>query len=246
MLTLQMDIYSTLDRELAQRFAYAIDHAARPDAELRQAADLLRSWDGVMAADSAPAAIIYSARDQLWPMLLKPRIGEDWKLYQWPESTFVQEEFVTHRPPQWLPPGYANWDDFLAAVVKQGLTEHHAPSDLKTWRFGDVRRIDIEHPLYGMLPWFKKWTGIGSHPQSGDGSTIKQMTPTLGPSQRLTVDWSNLDTSTENTVLGQSGNPMSPWYRDQWPYWYGGSTFGLPFSEGAVTAATKHTLRLTP
>ena len=59
------------------------------------------------------------------------------------------------------------------------------------------------------------------------------MGATLGPSQRLTVDWSNLDNSTENIVYGQSGNPLSPWYSDQWPYWYGRTTFTLPFSEQA-------------
>jgi penicillin amidase len=68
----------------------------------------------------------------------------------------------------------------------------------------------------------------------------------LGPSQRLTVDWSNLDRSTENIVFGQSGNPLSPWYGDQWPFWYGGATFALPFSDQAVADGAKHTLRLTP
>jgi penicillin amidase len=33
---------------------------------------------------------------------------------------------------------------------------------------------------------------------------------------------------------------------DQWRYWYGGTTFALPFSEAAVAAQTAHTLRLEP
>ena len=46
MLALQNDVYSTLDQELAQRFTYAIDHAAHPSRRLREAADLMRTWDG--------------------------------------------------------------------------------------------------------------------------------------------------------------------------------------------------------
>jgi penicillin amidase len=30
------------------------------------------------------------------------------------------------------------------------------------------------------------------------------------------MDWSNIDGSTENIVLGESSNPYSPYYRDQW------------------------------
>ena len=48
MLTLQMDTFSEVDRELAQRFAYAIDRSTAADAKLRQAADLMRTWDGVI------------------------------------------------------------------------------------------------------------------------------------------------------------------------------------------------------
>ena len=53
MLTLQTDVYSELDQEIAQRLAYGIDHASHADARLRQAADLLRSWDGAVTIDSA-------------------------------------------------------------------------------------------------------------------------------------------------------------------------------------------------
>ena len=57
MLTLQTDIYSSLDKALAQRFAYAIDHTANSSARLRQAADILRNWDGVVATStSAPGS----------------------------------------------------------------------------------------------------------------------------------------------------------------------------------------------
>jgi penicillin amidase len=246
MLTLQTDIYSTLDQELGRRYAYAIDHTPKADKQLRQAADLLRSWNGVMAADSAAAAVVSAAHSALWPAILKPKLGDDWKLYTWGEKAFVEEELVTHGPAQWLPKQYPNWDEFLTEVVRRGLADAHAPSDLATWKYGTLRKVQLEHPLYGMLPWFKNWTGTGPQPLSGDANTVKQMNGQLGPSQRLTVDWSDLDNSTENIVFGQSGNPLSPWYGDQWPFWYAGTTFALPFSEPAIAEGSQHTLRLTP
>ncbi|MEO6829188.1 MAG: penicillin acylase family protein, partial [Acidobacteriaceae bacterium] len=246
MLALQNDVYSTFDHELAQRFTYAIDHTAHPNHRLRQAADLMRSWDGAVTIPSSAAAIVDAARAALWPMMLKFRLGDEWKLYRWSESSFVQEQIVSEQSRRWLPTEYSNWNDFLAKAVDEGLTAMNAPRDLNGWRYGDVHPVDVEHPLYGMVPWLRSWTGTGIHPQSGDGTTVKQVARTFGPSERLTVDFSNLDHSTLNLVIGQSGDPLSPYYMDHWPYWYMGTTFPLPFSDAAVRAATAHTLTLAP
>ncbi|MGC2162969.1 MAG: penicillin acylase family protein [Silvibacterium sp.] len=248
MLTLQTDVYSAVDQEFAQRFAYAIDHAKRADHRLREAADLMRTWNGEVSIDSPAAAIVDAAKSAFWPMLLQPKLGDEWRLYQWSESGFAREQLIANNPPSWLPPGYATWDDFLTAVVRQGLRT--APLDLKNWRYGYAHPVDIEHPLYGRVPvlkkWIQHWTGTGPQPQSGDTSTVKQVGRTFGPSQRFTIDWSNPDAATENIVMGQSGNPLSPWYRDQWFYWYNGKTFTLPFSDADLQAQTNHTLRLLP
>ncbi|MGC2620039.1 MAG: penicillin acylase family protein [Acidobacteriaceae bacterium] len=246
MLTLQTDVYSEVDQEMAQRLAYGIDHARRTDAQLRQAADLLRTWNGEMSVNSAPAAIVTAAKAVFWPMILQPKLGDEWRLYSWAERTYAGEQILMKEPAAWLPKQYASWDDFLADLVRQGLAQAHAPGDLATWRYGVAHPVEVEHPLYGLLPWFKDWTGAGPQPQSGDGTTVKQVGRSFGPSQRFTIDWSAVDGATENIVMGESGDPLSPYYRDQWPYWYGGKTFALPFSEAAVTAATAHTLRLEP
>ena len=245
MLTLQTDIDSELDHELAQRFAYAIDHTQHPSSRLRAAADILRSWNGVMHTNEPAPAIVTAARDALWPLLLEPKLGPDWKLYEWPASAYVEEQFVTSTPAAWLPKKYKSWSDLLAAAVTRGLDNAHAPLSLKNWRYGDEHTIALSHPLYGMIPFFG-WTGIPPQPQSGDTTTVKQVGRAFGPSQRFTMDWSDVDASTENIVMGQSGDPVSPYYRNQWPAWYGATTFALPFTPAAVDAATQHTLRLTP
>ena len=119
MLALQNDVYSTLDQELAQRFTYAIDHAAHPSHRLREAADLMRTWDGNVTIPSVAATIVDATRDALWPMILKPRLGDEWKLYRWASSSFVQEQIVTGQSRRWLPKQYSNWNEFLAAAVDQ-------------------------------------------------------------------------------------------------------------------------------
>jgi penicillin amidase len=280
MLAIQTDVFSELDRVIAQRLAYAIDHtsgALKNDKSLHQAADLLRNWNGQVDANSAAPAIVDAARAALWPMLLIPKLapqaaaevasGADlskdkslpadaartanlWAAYVWGERDSVEEEIVTHTPARWLPPTYANWDDFLAAVVQRGLHDAHAPRDLSAWQYGKAFPLDLEHPIFGRSQLLQSVigvpTGTGPEPDSGDLTTIKQVGPSFGPSDRFTTDLGGFDSTTLNLVLGQSGNPASPWYMDQFEDWLHARTYALPFTPAATRATITHTLTLTP
>jgi penicillin amidase len=245
MLTLQTDTFSEVDRELGHRFAYAIDRSTLADAKLRQAADLMRTWNGVITTDSVAAEIVDATRRSLWPLILEPKLGADWQLYDWQSKNFVQEEMVGKAPPEWLPAQYKTWDDLIASAVKKGMVDDHAPAALRDWTYGSRHVLEVKHPLYGMMPFFK-WTSTGPHQLAGDETTVDHVRGLLGASQRLTVDWSQVDGSTENIVMGESGDPLSAYYLDQFSSWYSGKTFAMPFTEGAVTASTRHTLKLVP
>ena len=144
-----------------------------------------------------------------------------------------------HANPDWLPPAYKNWDALLTDAVRKGMKDGKAPADVAQWSYGSWHVVDIEHPLAGFLPLVGRMAGTGAQPLSGDTTTVKQVGRDFGPSQRFTMDWSNIDGSTENIVLGESGNPFSPYFRDQWNDWYGGTTFALPFTPPAVAAQTR-------
>ena len=246
MLAVQTDVYSEVDQELGHRFAYAIDHTPGVDDRLRKAADLMRSWDGRVATNSAAASVVTRTRYALWPLILEPKLGKLAADYQWAESNFAEEEIVMHAYPDWLPPGFKNWDALLTQAVRDGMKQGKAPADVSQWTYGSWHVVDIEHPLSQFLPFVSRMAGTGAQPLSGDGTTVKQVARAFGPSQRFTMDWSNIDGSTEDIVLGESGDPYSAYYRDQWADYYGGTTFAFPFSPSAVTAQTHHTLRLLP
>ena len=246
MLAVQTDVYSEVDQELGQRFAYAIDHTPGVDDRLKKAADLMRSWDGRLTTDSAAASIVTQARRAFWPLILDPKLGKDATEYHWSESNFAEEEIIMRAKTDWLPPPYKNWDALLTDAVRKGMEQAKAPADVAQWSYGSWQVVDIEHPLAKFLPLVGSLAGTGPQPQSGDTTTVKQVGSDFGPSQRFTMDWSNIDASTEDIVLGESGNPLSPYFRDQWNDWYGGTTFAFPFTSPAVAGQTQHTLRLLP
>jgi penicillin amidase len=258
MLALQNDIYSEVDRYFAERFVDAVDHSRRASTRDKRAAEVLRQWDGRMLADSAAPTLETRARAELTRLLLEPKLGAEpeaekksesnlnWTSYQWGMQSVWLENVVVNQPKRWLPTGYANYNDLLAAAIEAAVDAPGAPRELNSWSWGHYNPVEIRHPVLGKVPFLRGWTGPGVRPQSGSGFTVKAVTRRHGPSERMTVDLSNLDNSTLNLVTGEAGNVMSPYYMDQWKAWYDGSTFSLPFSQAAVEKRQAHVLVMEP
>src|SRR5580693_2072219 len=258
MLALQTDTHSESDLFAAERFVYAVDHASKPSARSKQAADLMRSWDGLMEASSAAPTIAENSIAELKRLLLESKLGSSpaddakadgvlsWKTYSWEMRSVWMENILLHRPKRWLPDKYPNYDELLTAAVDAAVSGPDAPKDLATWRWGAFNAVDIEHPVLGKIPIISHWSSPGVREQSGSGYTVKAVTPRHGPSERFTANLADLDESTLNTVTGQGGNFLSPYYMDQWKAWYEGSTYTLPFTSQAVQATGAHRLVLEP
>jgi penicillin amidase len=271
MLTLQMDVSSTYDRFCADKFVYAIDHAANASDRAKRAAEILRDWDGRMSADSAAPTIETKARQELARLLLEPKLGPmpdgpnlnaksgalSWKSYHWAMSSVWLENVLSKQPARWLPPGYSDYGSLLTSalenVVKQTAlvvgnpsTVSLAPADLSQWKWGKIYPVEIDHLVLSQLPLIGRFTGPGLHPLSGSSYTVKAVGRGFGPSERLTWNFANLDESTLNVVTGESGIFLSPYYMDQWKAWYGGSTFVFPFSPAAVEQRRLHEMTLEP
>jgi penicillin amidase len=255
MLALQLDIQSEADLFAAERFVYAVDHASTPSPRAKQAADLMRNWDGRMDANLAAPTITEKAVDELTYLLLAPKLGDaavgnsgtlSWKTYRWQMRSVWLENVMLRRPKRWLPEKYPNYDELLAAAVEAAVNGPQAPKDLASWHWGGANAVEIQHPILGRIPILRHWAGPGLKEQSGSGYTVKAVTAHHGPSERFTANMADLDQSTLNVVTGQSGNFLSPHYMDQWKAWYEGTTFVLPFSKQAVESSKAHRLALEP
>jgi penicillin G amidase len=263
MLALETDVYSDLDRFFGERFVYAVDHAKSASVRAKAAAEILRQWDGRMIENSPAPTIAVEARQELTRRLLEPKLGAapkdpeeletalSWKSYRWMMSTVWLENVIEHQPKRWLPETYANYDELLTAAVEAAVDSNPArgsaaPQDLNAWKWGNFHPVDIQHPIYGKIPLLRRWTGPGLQPQSGSEYTLKAVSRSHGPSERMTVDLANLDQSTLNLATGEAGNLLSPYYLDQWNAWYEGFTFAWPFSGPALDKARAHELALEP
>ena len=172
------------------------------------------------------------------------------RLYTWGERSTALELLVQNQPARWLPPGFANWNDFLANVTEGALKKTHAPNDLATLRYGERHTVEIAHPLFGQHALLARLLGIagttGAPPAPGDFTTVKAIGAHFGPSERFVADLAQeLDGGQGglgNVTTGESENGHSPWYLDQFGPWLRGTTFSLP----GVRTPAAHTLRMLP
>ena len=246
MLSLQTDVYSDFDRMLARELARPVLAGGCGSARARQAAEILNSWDGSVTPDSTAAGLIGLARRSMSKMVLEPRLGQEYRAYRWFGATTFWENLITGRPDRWLPPKVGSYEELYVAVLEDIVADRELPRDLERFTYGMRFPVEISHPIFGSIPFLGRYAGPGAVPQRGDGSTVNQAGAQYGPSQRLTVDFGNLDRSTSNIVTGQSGQIFSPQYMDQFPVWLHGTTLPLPFSEPAVAASKAHELVLEP
>ncbi|MHA1266270.1 MAG: penicillin acylase family protein [Candidatus Helarchaeota archaeon] len=123
-------------------------------------------------------------------------------------------------------PQTENASDIMLRALNRTIQTLRADSrlgdDINNWQWGNVHQMDIQY-LMGVIPQFN----IPKYPADGDGWTINVAggyNVHSGPSMRMIIDFSHL--ARNDTWIGylsypggQSGNPLSPHYRDNFELW---------------------------
>lgn len=248
MLRIQMDILSREDQWLAQRLLAASAESSPSNPDSQFGLSTVKAWDGEARADSTATLVLEVTRRALLLRLLRPKLGENVSGYRWPMSSVFLENVLDANLTRWLPPGDTDFNITLMKSLDSGVAQIprlvHSHNH-NAWKWGDVITLTFRHPLGG-VPFLGRWLNVGPVPQSGAGTTVKQTTPTLGPSMRMVIDFSDIDRSVQNITLGESGQAASPYYRDQFPAWYAGQSFPMLFSDAAVEKGAVHKLVLEP
>ena len=100
------------------------------------------------------------------------------------------------------------------------------------------------HPLAD-VPLFGASYIIPPIPAFANGS-VETVNVGANVSMRLIADPSNWDRTQQGIALGESGDPVSPHWRDQFEDWQRVTPRMFPFTRDAVAGAGRETLVLTP
>ena len=259
---LQMDVVSLPWRRVRDRLL-AIP-ATEPDA--LRALKLLRDWAGQIAAGSAAASVWQLWLSEMAQAMGQARAPEAWTyalgagfgdivpltIFHTGSAAQVVERFLA-RPDGWFRHGWhAAAEAALASAIRR-LRESHGDDPVR-WQWGRLRTLTLRHPV-GNQQLLADTFNIGPVPMGGDATTPMQAaTGPLHPfdnpgylaNTRAVMDLADPERSRFVLAGGQSGNPLSPHYRDLFALWQRGDGVPIAWSEDAVAAATHSTLVLEP
>lgn len=245
-MALQTDAVSTQSR----RGVALLKGLTSPDPQVSRALGLLTAWDSNEAASSAAAAVY-----EVWAT---KHLGRATVAVASPEPARALIGVSSPDPIlTWLeaaPPAIRN--PILLASLADAvgeLTDALGP-DMATWTWGRLHHArfvpaiatlaDSETAAQMTLGPLEI-PGSSSSPRAAtyDPRTFDQ---TAGASVRFVMDVGAWDNSMAINTPGQSGDPMSPHYRDLFPLWAAGSYVPLRFSRAAVEADAEMVMSLTP
>ncbi|HRH44024.1 MAG TPA: penicillin acylase family protein [Pyrinomonadaceae bacterium] len=201
---------------------------------------ILTNWNGKMTPDSEAALWVNEIRN-----CLAGKISDDNKGI----PTFVVREkllwwIIKEKSTLWLPKQYSDYGAFIKAceAESQESLNKRFGNDKSKMVWGSVFTARFPHPL-ASVPFVG---GQFATPNSGINGSGQ--TPNVGSnvSMRHIASPGNWDATRHVIPLGESGNPKSPFWKDQFEAWSSGKSPVFPFSKSAVEASAKETWVLQP
>ncbi|MGZ8172172.1 MULTISPECIES: penicillin acylase family protein [Methylobacter] len=222
--------------------------AAQPD--LAEVRDYLLAWNGRADIGSLGFALLVEFRKQLieavfTPLLSASRDADKNFSYSWTYIDTPLQALLNEKPPRALPDTahYRNWDDFILGQLKHGLQQvqaQHPGVALMELNWGEQNKVKQSHPFSKALPILSDLLDMPSEALPGCGFCVRAAGPGFGASERLVVSPGHFEDAILHMPGGQSGQPLSPYYRDQQDYWLKG--LSMPLTAGKP----EHMLLLQP
>lgn len=240
MLAVETDVYSAFDLFLAQQVVAAFDAEKPANPQTQEAVAVLRKWNGQMEKGQAAPMLASLVYEQIRKRMAERAAAGLGDVYQSFMAPSVVERLLRERPADWFP----DYNVFLLRCLVGALEEGQKIQGSKPsrWDYGQYQSLQIVNPVEGRLPLIGGYFNIGRVAMNGAPTTVKQYTRRLGPSLRMIVDLADLDHSFANLATGESGQPLSSHYKDQWDAYYRGRSF--PMQYGKVDA--KNVLTVKP
>lgn len=256
------------DWDVAGSMALQTDRVSLPWRDLRDVvlaagdgpmADLLREWDGVVAADSVAASVYELLVSELACAMARADAPNGWR---WavgggfgrvvPRTSFGART-LSHLVGRLRSGGGAELIPPALARAGETLRERHG-ADRAGWAWGEIRplrllhRLGVRRPLDGIF-------NLGPVPLGGDANTLAQagvhpLDPLANPgaiaNHRAVIDLGAPERSRFVLAGGQSGNPLSPHYADLFEVWRRGEGVPIAWSAEEVDSASIDRLVLRP
>ncbi|MGZ5007250.1 MAG: penicillin acylase family protein [Methylobacter sp.] len=251
MFNLQLDTKSDFYlfyQQLALNSLTAEAIARQPD--LAEVRDYLLAWNGRADTDSLGFALLVQFRKQLIEAVFKPLLSASRDAdksfnYAWTYIDTPLQALLTEKPLHALPDAahYRNWNGFIVEQLqrsRQQLQDLYPDVALMELNWGVQNKVKQGHPFSKAMPILSGLLDMPVEALPGCSFCVRATGPGFGASERLVVSPGRFDDAILHMPGGQSGHPLSPYYRDQQDYWLKG--LPMPLAAGKP----EHALLLQP
>ena len=227
----------------------ADDGTIAGNAQLAEYRRLVDDWIPRAAPESTGYRLVRAFRLELQARLFhgltgpaRDAYGDDVKLRLSNQFEAPMWSLLTLRPEHLLPGNYESWDELLLTSVRETIRhfEENYPGPLAERTWGELNTAEIRHPMSQAVPMLARWLDMPREPLSGDVDLPKAQGPRFGASERFSVSPGDEANGLMHMPTGQSGHPLSPFYRSGHEDWVLGRP--SPFLPGPP----QHKLALEP
>lgn len=182
----------------------------------------LRDWQQCACADSVGYTLVRSFRTQVIDATFAPI---ETGLNELDLSLSVVKRYlepaiwqlISERPDDWLPVEFVSWNEFTLSVYQDSvialLAKHSEGEELADLQWGEVNKLEIKHPFSRQLPLLSRFLDMPTQIGYGDTFMPAVQKRSFGASQRFIVQPGLEDNAIMMIPGGQSGHPLSDFYR---------------------------------
>ena len=217
------------------------------DPRIINAQAIVRGWNGTADIDQLALRLLAAFRRTVHAKLFAPLIQECRRLdenfrYRWSFSEEIVRRILEERPAHLLANQYADWSAFLQSALLDTLDDlvRRNPDISLQTPWGKTNRASIGHPMSQMMPQMATALRMPDDPLPGHWTAVRMATPRFGASARMVVSPGREASGILHMPSGQSGDPLSPHFRDGHDAW----VKGLPTS--FLPGESVSTLTLVP
>jgi penicillin amidase len=207
----------------------------------------VRGWSGHAATDSAAYRLVRAFRLRTAELAFAPFINQakrehpdfGWRNLRYEDALW---QLVHEQPERLLNPAHPSWSALLLAAADAVMADARKAGASPTgFTWGARNTLAMQHPFGRFLPKaIARFLDMPATPLPGDADMPRVQGPGFGQSERLVVSPGHEAEAIFHMPGGQSGHPLSPFYRAGHDAWVKGEPTPL------LPGPTQHTLTLTP
>ena len=234
LLAIQLDDRAIFLQRWRKLLLNTLDEAALTASPQRQPLyDLVQNWNGRASVDAVGYRLVRAFREQIWALVFAPlqaylqQYDPTFAYHLIKQSEGPLWQLLQARPLHYLHPDFPHWQALLLAAADQVISELGGDGGLAKRTWGERNTLRMQHPFSRVMPWLSNWLDMPAEPLPGGIHMPRVQGTRQGASQRMVIAPGFEQEGIFQMPGGQSGHPLSLFYRAGHAAWVEGESTPL-------------------